>query len=76
MIPVASHLLYPQILEDSVPAQRELGLQFGLALLERCSEIWVFNENHELSEGMRLEIGHARKKGIPVRFHDMKEIER
>ena len=76
MIPVASHLLYPQILEDSVPAQRELGLQFGLALLDRCSEIWVFNENRELSEGMRLEIGYARKKGIPVRFHDMKEIER
>ena len=74
VIPVAGHLLYPQILDDGIPEQRELGLQFGLALLGKCSELWVFNENRELSEGMRLELRFARKKGIPVRFHDIREI--
>ena len=28
--PVAVHLLYPQLLDDSVPAEREMGLQMGL----------------------------------------------
>jgi hypothetical protein len=28
--PVAVHLLYPQILDDSIPAQRELGIRMGL----------------------------------------------
>ena len=32
-MPVASHLLYPQILNDNDPNERDLGLMFGLALL-------------------------------------------
>lgn len=74
MIPVASHLLYPQILDDTNPLQREMGLQFGLALLELCREVWVFNENRELSSGMRGEIAHARIIGKPVRYFDEKEV--
>ena len=27
-LPIASHLLYPQVLSDSVPAERELGLAY------------------------------------------------
>lgn len=59
-IPVASHLIYPQILDDNDPASRELGLMFGLSLLEICDEVWVFTENG-ISEGMRAEIHEARK---------------
>lgn len=73
-IPIASHLLYPQILDDRNPVQREMGLQFGLALLSICSEVWVFNENRELSEGMRSEVRFARQTGKPVRFFDSKEM--
>ena len=68
-IPVASHLMYPQILDDNDPASRELGLMFGLSLLEICDEVWVFTENG-VSEGMRAEIQEAmklRKKIIRVR---------
>ena len=32
-IPVASHLIYPAMLNDMVTAERELGTMFGLALL-------------------------------------------
>ncbi len=74
-IPVASHLMYPQVLNDNDPRQREMGLQFGLALLLKCSEVWVFNENRELSEGMRVEIKFARLHGKTVKYFDKKEIQ-
>ena len=37
-IPVASHLLYPQILNDDDPGDRQLGLFFGTVLLGKCDE--------------------------------------
>lgn len=36
-MPIASHLLYPQMLDDNIPVERELGLLFGLALLRILS---------------------------------------
>lgn len=38
-LPVVSHLLYPQILDDGDPEQRELGLLFGQALLSCQSAV-------------------------------------
>ena len=37
-VPLAPHLLYPQILNDSVPEERETGIRLGLEMLERCEE--------------------------------------
>jgi hypothetical protein len=65
-IPLAPHLLYPQFMDDKDPAQRELGLSFALVLLGKCAELWVFGER--VSAGMRLEIGKAEKRGIPIRY--------
>ena len=73
-IPVASHLLYPQILNDSSPHEREMGLMFGLALLALCDEVWIFTENGEISSGMKREIEEATQLGIPVRQLDLEEI--
>ncbi len=64
-MPIASHLLYPQILDDSVPEQRDLGLMFGLALLATCQEIWCFGE---ISKGMQQEINEAKRLHIPVKY--------
>lgn len=72
-IPVASHLLYPQILDDKVPREREMGLMFGLALLAACDELWVFTAGGEVSSGMAKEIEEARRLGIPVRKLEMGE---
>ncbi len=72
-MPVASHLLYPQILNDSNPRERELGLMFGLALLATCDEVWVFTANGEVSSGMAKEIEEAKRLGIPVRKLEMGE---
>lgn len=65
-IPVASHLLYPQFLNDSDPAQRKLGLLFGKILMDKCDEVWVFGT--EMSAGMIAECKRARRKGYRIRL--------
>lgn len=63
--PVAAHLLYPQMLDDTVPKQRELGIRMGLRLLGACSELWLCGSR--ISGGMQEELKEAWKHGIPVR---------
>ena len=77
--PIASHLLYPQMLDDNIPVERELGLLFGLALLRMCDrilkvceEVWVCGS--ELSSGMEQEIRAARQLQIPLRRVSEQEI--
>ena len=72
-IPVASHLLYPQILDDSVPEQREIGTMCGLALLAGCDEVWCFGTEH--SPGMEKEISEAHRLKKPLRFFTERMVE-
>lgn len=72
-IPVASHLLYPQLLDmepDGTETEeaRELGTQFGLALLAVCDEAWIFPNGQSLSDGMKREIQECIRRGIPRRM--------
>lgn len=73
-IPVASHLLYPQILNDNIPEERELGTMFGLALMMDCDEVWCFGAAK--SKGMQHEIHEAIRLNKPIRFFttEMEEI--
>ena len=64
-MPIASHLLYPQILHDDDPAERELGMLFGLALLRDCDEVWVFGE---VSPGVAREVEEAKRLQKRIRF--------
>lgn len=52
--PIASHLLYPQFLDDTVAKERLAGTECGLELLRRCDEVWVLSGR--ISEGMKREI--------------------
>ena len=70
-MPVASHLLYPQMLRDNVPEERELGTVFGLALLALCDEVWIFTDGGGLSPGMAAEEHEAKRLGKPVRYFDL-----
>lgn len=72
--PIASHLLYPQFLNDSIPAERELGTLFGISLLAICDELWVFGT--EPSPGMVAEIEEAKRLQKPIRYftENMEEI--
>lgn len=65
-IPIAPHLLFPQFMEETDPAQRELGISFGLVLQGLCREMWVFGDT--VSKGMAVEIEKAKERGIPIRY--------
>lgn len=65
-IPVAPHLLYPQFMDDDDPAERQLGMSFGNALMDRCAELWVCGDY--LSSGMGKEFDRASDKGMVIRF--------
>lgn len=69
-MPLASHLLYPQMLNDKVPAERELGLMFGLALLRMCDEVWVCGL---VSSGMAQEIEEAKRLNKKVVYKEVRE---
>lgn len=68
-MPIASHLLYPQMLNDKDLRQREMGLAFGLELLDLCDEVWVFSDETGLSTGMRAEEAEAKRRGKPIRYY-------
>jgi hypothetical protein len=65
--PIASHLLYTQngILDDTVPEQRKLGIEAGLAWL--CmADISAVYIDRGMSSGMEQGIEAARVKGVIV----------
>jgi hypothetical protein len=51
--PLASHLLYtqPGILDDSIPAERKLGIEVGLVWM-REAEAVIFYVDYGVSKGM------------------------
>ena len=63
---VAPHAYLPYILDDRIPAERALALEFGQKLLALCDRIVVFGE--VISEGMQAEIDCASKLGIPTYY--------
>ena len=64
-MPLASHLLYPQMLDDMNPEERKMGQMFGMALLGICDEVWVFGE---ISSGMAEEIREAKTMKKTLRY--------
>ena len=64
-MPIASHLLYPQMLNDDAPDERLLGQRFGLELLKMCDEVWVFGD---ISAGMESEIAEAKRLNKPIKY--------
>lgn len=71
-MPIAAHLLYPQIVDDNVPAERKIGTMFGIALLEMCDEVWCFGK--ELSSGMEREIKEAKRLGKPIKYFNSEVV--
>jgi hypothetical protein len=61
--PIAPHLMYPQMLDDSAPNERTLGLELGKRLLATADEIWLCGD--KISNGMYAEMLEAMSLGIP-----------
>ena len=66
VLPLAPHIIFSQWCNDTIPEQREQGLKLGLALLEKCDELWVMG--NEISQGMQGEINFAREHSIQIYF--------
>ena len=67
--PLAPHLLFPQILDDNDPADRQLGLWCSQRLLAACEEVHVFAPDRCISEGMQAEVELAIQLGRPIVWH-------
>lgn len=65
--PIASHLLYtqPGVLNDSVPDERQHGIDAGLAW-KRVAQASVVYVDRGISRGMEYGIEAARAHGLPV----------
>lgn len=64
-IPITPHIYLTQFMDDTIPAERELGLTIGRELVLMCDELWAFGIDCPTS-GMAAEIALARERGIPV----------
>ena len=73
-LPITPHLLFPQFMDDSNEAERNLAMRMNIILLTKCAELWAFGDR--ISKGMSIEIARARRKGQTVRFFtdDCKEV--
>lgn len=73
-IPIAPHLLLPQFMDDTDPAQRELAMFFNRIVLSKCEEVWVYAPR--ITADMREEVRWARHLGTPITFldHELEEI--
>lgn len=62
--PLASHLLYTQILDDRLSPERKLGIDAGLAWME-VADLVAFYVDRSWSKGMLDALGRARVLGKP-----------
>ena len=70
--PYASHGLYtqPGVLDDTIPEEREMGIQAGFAF--RCiGDATVVYTDLGTSGGMHYGINHAKKVGRPVEYRTL-----
>jgi hypothetical protein len=68
--PVIPHF-YALILNDSNPAEREMGLKAGLSLIWAVDELWCFGET--VTPGMKDELALARQLNVKVRVFRAKQ---
>jgi hypothetical protein len=68
--PFASHLLYPQVLDDLTPSERELGILAGLAIGRRLEKTVVYTDLG-ISNGMLMGIASAQQCGRPIEYRTL-----
>lgn len=70
--PIASHLLYtqPGILRDEVPAERQHGIDAGLAW-RAVSEASVIYTDRGITKGMEYGIAASKASGKPIEYREI-----
>jgi len=70
--PIASHLLYTQktILDDSIPEERQQGIDAGLAWRDVADSTVVYVDLG-ISKGMEYGIKRAEEQGIKIEYRSL-----
>lgn len=68
--PFASHLLYPQVLDDTDPLQREQGILAGFAWRPQAVATVVYTD-YGISPGMQKGIDDATSISQPVEYRQI-----
>jgi hypothetical protein len=70
--PIASHLLYPQVLDDVAPDERRLGIDAGLAW-RKVADVSFFYAGMGWSRGMLEALALAKAESRPYVVRDGEE---
>ena len=73
--PFASHLLYPQMLDDANEHERRMGIEAGL-LIGRLASRTVVYIDRGISPGMEYGIKRAEDEGRPVEYRSLYDSNR
>ena len=68
--PFASHALYTQWLDDSMPGERRLGIEAGLAIGARLEKTVVYTDLG-ITPGMRQGIDRAERESRPIEYRNL-----
>lgn len=70
--PMVPHLLYTQVLDDNVIAERALGIEAGTSWYYAAQACIVY-EDFGISKGMSLGIIAAKKHDIPIEYRKLND---
>ena len=68
--PIASHKIWPGILDDNNQEQRALGIEAGLAWVPVAEKIVVYTD-YGISDGMENAMSRARLHNIPIELREI-----
>lgn len=68
--PLASHLLYTQVLDDSIEKERNQGIECGFVWNLKADLVAVYND-FGISNGMKKGIEFAKNNNIPVEYRKL-----
>lgn len=70
--PFASHLLYPQCLDDATPSERQQGMMAGFEW-GKCAELCVVYTDRGITPGMKAGIQNAFDAGLAIERRTLKD---
>ena len=68
--PLASHLLYTQVLDDTDKDQRHMGMEAGFAWNAKADLVAVYRD-YGVTPGMQFGINRAKELGIMVEYREI-----
>ena len=68
--PIASHLLYTQVLDDNRALERIRGMRAGFTWNQMAQKVAVYTD-HGISTGMWDGLEYARKLNIPIEYRNI-----